>query len=65
MCKSFQKLCTILGSLVGKLGKCCSYLQYFLYNIDNDKSKQKYTQSHSSYKIELKGIGSKFFYCFM
>ena len=28
------------------------YLQHFLYNIDNDKSKQKYKQSHSSYKIE-------------
>ena len=28
------------------------YVQYFLYNIDNDKSKQKYTQSRSSYKVE-------------
>ena len=32
--------------------KSCFYLQYFLYNIDNDKSKQKDTQSHSSYKIQ-------------
>ena len=39
-------------SVLVKLGKCCFYLQYFLYNINNDKSKQKYTQSHSSYRIE-------------
>ena len=43
---------TKVKSVFGKLGKCCFYLQYFLYNINNDKSKQKYTQSHSSYKIE-------------
>ena len=43
---------TKVKSVFGKLGKCCFYLQHFLNNIDNDKSKQKYTQSHSSYKIE-------------
>ena len=43
---------TKVKSVFSKLGKCCSYLQNFLNNIDNDKSKQKYTQSHSSYKIE-------------
>ena len=43
---------TKVKSVFSELGKCCFYLQYFLYNIDNDKSKQKYTQSHSSYKIE-------------
>ena len=43
---------TKVKSVFGKLGKRCFNLQYFLYNIDNDKSKQKYTQSHSSYKIE-------------
>ena len=43
---------TKVKSVFGKLGKCCFYLQYFLYNIDNHESKQKYTQSHSSYKIE-------------
>ena len=43
---------TKVKSVFGKLGKCCFYLQYFLSNTDNDKSKQKYTQSHSSYKIE-------------
>ena len=40
---------TKVKSVFGKLGKCCFYLQYFLYNIDNEKSKQKYTKSHSSY----------------
>ena len=29
-----------------------SIFQYFLYNIDKDKSKHKYTQSHSSCKIQ-------------
>ena len=29
---------TKVKSIFGKLEKCCSYLQYFLYNIDNDKS---------------------------
>ena len=43
---------TKVKSVFGKLGKCCFYLQYFLYNINNGKSKQKYTQSHSSYEIE-------------
>ena len=43
---------TKVRSVFGKLGKCCFYLQYFPYNMNNDKSKQKYTQSHSSYKIE-------------
>ena len=43
---------TKVRSAFGKFGKCCFYLQYFLYDIDNDKSKQKYTQLHSSYKIE-------------
>ena len=43
---------TKVKSVFGKLGECCFYLQHFFYNIDNDKSKQKYTQSHSSYKIE-------------
>ena len=43
---------TKVKSVFGKLGKCCFYLHYFLYNIDNHKSEQKYTQSHSSYKIE-------------
>ena len=42
---------TKVKSVFGKWGKCRSYLPYFLYNVDNDKSK-KYTQSHSSYKIE-------------
>ena len=40
---------TKVESVFGKLGKCCFYLQYFYLNIDNDKSKQKYTQSRSSY----------------
>ena len=30
---------TKVKSVFGKLGKCC----YLIYNIDNDKSKQKYT----------------------
>ena len=28
------------------------FIYSIFFNIDNDKSKQKYTQSHSSYKIE-------------
>ena len=42
---------TKVKSVFGIVGKCCFYLQYFLYNIDNYKSKQKHTQSHSSYKL--------------
>ena len=53
---------TKVKSVFGKLGKCCFNLQYFLYNIDNDKIKQKHTQSHSSYKIETSHFG--IFQCF-